>query len=282
MTILPRLFRAGGLLAALALPMLIAAPLSHAGNFDIKDVDVEKGSTEVGTNNTFFSGYPINADPVRSSHEIAISRGMTDRWSAGIKANFDRPVGDDLKFSTVGTEHILSVKKFENGFGFALFGGLDVAIDRDATNTVTFGPLFKFGTEDTSFGLNTLFGHTFGRNSTDGIDFTYAWNIKQAVRKGFAIGIEGHGLITDIANAPGTDFQEHRIGPVLYFERELGRGGKSHAPMKLGVKAPAGGGAAAKDEGPDGPVFKAEVGILFGLTDGTQDRAFKIKGGISF
>ena len=105
--------------------------------------------------------------------------------------------------------------------------------------------------------------------------------IKQAIRKGFAIGIEGHGLITDIAHAQGTDFQEHRIGPVLYFERDLGRGSKSHSPMKLGVKAPVGG-AASKDEGPDGPVFKAEVGILFGLTDGTQDRAFKIKGGISF
>ena len=281
MAYLARVLR-GRILGVAVAAVTLASPAAMAGNFDIKDVDVEKGSTEVGTNNTFFSGYPINADPLRSSHEIAISRGMTDRWSAGIKANFDRAVGDDLTFTSVGTEHILSIKPFANGFGFAMFGGLDVAIDRDATNALTFGPLFKFGTEDTSIGLNTLFTRTFGRNHTEGLDFTYAWNIKQAVRKGFAIGIEGHGLITDISHAPGTDFQEHRIGPVLYFERALGAGSKSHSPMKLGVKAPASDKGGQKDDAPEGPMFKGEIGVLFGLTEGTQDRAFKIKGGISF
>jgi hypothetical protein len=160
-----------------------------------------------------------------------------------------------------------------------LFGGLDVAVDSSATNVGSVGALFKFGTDNTSIGLNTIFAKSFGRNHTEGVDFVYAWNIKQAVRKGFAVGIEGHGLIADIGNAPGTDFQEHRIGPVLYFERELA-GMKSHAPMKLGVKEPMKGGG--KDDGPDGPMFKAELGILFGLTDGTQDRALKLKAGISF
>jgi len=254
-----------------------AAIEARAGTFEVKDTDVERGQTEIGTNNAFFSGYPANADTVRFSNEISIARGMTSWWLAAVKANGDKDVDGSFKYGTVGTEHIITLRKFGNGFGIALYGGVDVAVANEATNAFNFGPILKFGSDELSFGLNTFFTRTFGQNRSNGVDFSYSWNVKREVREGFSVGIEGHGAIADIAHAQGLAFQEHRIGPVLYFEKPLGKAGASGKPMKLGVKEPA-----ADKEGADGPKLAVEAGVFFGLTDGTQDRAYKLKGAIQF
>ncbi len=126
--------------------------------------------------------------------------------------------------------------------------------------------------------MNPFFSRTFGDNRTTGTDFSYAWAIKQEIRDNLSIGIEGHGSIANIANSQGLDFQEHRIGPVIYFSRDLH--GKNDNGKAVSIKdtkmSPDAG------DGADGPKFNLEAGVLFGLTDGTQNVTFKLKGGITF
>jgi hypothetical protein len=248
----------------------LAANGAMAGTFDIKSPEVTKGETEVSLNSSFFSGYPDNSELLRHSWEAGISRGLTNWWAAGLKTNLDQPIGESFRASTVGTEHLFMLRKLEGGVAIAWYTGVDVAVASDQTNTLTFGPIFQFGTEKTSLTLNPFLAQTFGRNKDDGIALAYGWQVKHEVREGFAVGIEGYGQIKNIGDSLGPEFQEHRIGPVVYFERDIAR--KPAAGMK----------DAKGDGGTDGPKFKFETGVLFGLTAGTQDIVVKAKAAITF
>ena len=71
-----------------------------------------------------------------------------------------------------------------------------------------------------------------------------------------ALGIEGFGVVPNIANSASIDFQEHRIGPVLYYEKEL---------------------AGEKER-----TFAIDAGVLFGLTEATPNVTAKLNASLAF
>jgi hypothetical protein len=237
----------------------IAVPAA-AGTFDIKGPEVEKGEFEAHTNHSFQSGFPANADRIRHSFEFVAGYAFTDRFKAGPKLNFDRPTGDGTNLSTAGIEGQLYLGKLGPAIALAWYTGVDFRVDREETNTIVFGPLIKFGDDALSLTLNPLFEQTFGRNREDGIAFSYAVGLKAAVREGLALGIEAYGSIPDIGDAPGSDFQEHRIGPVVYIERELQSSPAGRGPKKLAI----------------------EIGAFAGVTDATPDWTGKIKAALTW
>jgi hypothetical protein len=263
--------------SALALALTLGTSLAMADTFDVKSADVDKGETEVELNNSLFPGFPRNADRLRTSHEFELNHGFTSWLKAGAKMNFEKPADDDFQISTAGIQALGLLKKFEGGVGIAWFTGLDFRIHREETNSVTFGPVVQLGTEKTHLLLNPFFSKTFGPNREEGMDFSLGWAVKHELREGFAIGIEGYSTFPNISNSPGSEFQDHRIGPVVYLERALGGGG--HRTRGLSVKDTRGGNDDKKEEGPK---LGLEIGVLFGLSDAAQDTTFKIKGGISF
>ena len=99
--------------------------------------------------------------------------------------------------------------------------------------------------------LNPFLEQTFGHNRVEGIALSYGWQAKYEVRDGLAVGIEGYGLVENLGNSPALADQEHRIGPVLFMEIELG-----------GLK------------------LTPDVGLLFGLTPATPDLTIKFNVGI--
>lgn len=248
--------------AALAGAVFLATSASPglAGPLDVKGPEIEAGETEISTNHSFQSGFPPNADRVRHSFEFAAGYAFSDRFKAGAKLNFDRPIGDDTQLSTAGIEAQVYIGKLGPAICLAWFTGLDMRVHRDETNTLVFGPVVKFGSDALSLTLNPLFEHTFGRNREDGLAFVYAAGLKTELREGLAIGIEAHGSIPDIGNAPGVDFQEHRIGPVVYIDREVipARGGDGATKLAL------------------------EIGAFAGLTDATPDWTGKIKAALTW
>jgi len=272
-------------LALLALGGLLAvgfAASALADVFDIKDTDFRKGEREIELNLAFQRGFPVNAERVRSSAELAIKYGITEWWKFELTAELDEPEGQDLRFSTVGIENTFALRKLESGIGLGWFTGVDFAVHRDETNTVTFGPILQFGSDKASITLNPLFEKTFGQNREEGVAFVYAWQAKAEVREHVAVGIEGYGVIPDIGNAPGIDFQEHRIGPVLYLDFDLDRNGKPE--KRLSLKDTGRHGRAGEQEGHDeeGPKLALELGVLFGLTEATPDTTVKFKAAASF
>jgi hypothetical protein len=194
---------------------------------------------------------------VRHSWEIFLGYGFTDRFKAGLKGSFDTPVGENMQLSTASVETQYFLGKLAPAISWAWFTEVAVGVHQDETNTLIFGPLVQFGDDKRSLTFNTLFEQTFGRNRQEGIAFTYAIGLKQEVREGVAIGIESHGSIPDLGDAPGIDFQEHRIGPVVFFE-----------PKPLGL--------------PKSHKLAIEIGAFAGLTEATPDVTGKLKASLTW
>jgi len=247
--------------AATLLAIVVGGTTSAlAGSFDIKGPEIEKGETEIGTNHAFQSGFPANADRVRHGYEFGASYAFTNYFKAGIKAGFDTPLGDNTRVSIAGVETQFYFGKIAPSISWGWFTGLDARVHRDETNTIIFGPLIKFGDDKLALTLNPLFERTFGANSDSGLAFAYAVGLKGEVREGFAVGIEAVGSIPDIGNAPGTSFQEHRIGPVLYFDREVAPAREGRSARKLSL----------------------EIGGYVGLTEATPDWTGRIKAALTW
>lgn len=260
---------------ALALATAVLSLPAAAGTFEVKGVDVTAGEAELGSNSSGFWGYPSNADRLRYSSEYGLAYSLSDFWKFGLKVNLDKPVGGDVEPVSMGAELLTVFKRYNGGWGLGWYSSADIALQAGNPDTITSGPILQFGNDKTTLTLNPFFVSNFLPASRS-TDFAYGWQVKHEVRDGFAVGVEGYGYIANVWDSRGTDFQEHRIGPVIYYERALKRDPRGIAPVKSGLKdgASAGGG--------EGPKWQMEAGVFFGLTDATQDIAVKFKSGIVY
>ena len=111
-----------------------------------------------------------------------------------------------------------------------------------------FGVVPTLKSEKIAFTSNLFLEKTFGQNREEGIAFAYGWQVKYEIREGLGVGIEGFGVIDNLGNAPRWSGQEHRVGPVVYTQLELGN------DVKVGI----------------------DLGLLYGLTPTTADLALKL------
>lgn len=243
--------------------MMVAAGLlagsvsAQAEVFDVKAPEIKKGEREIGENFSAMNGFPANASKTRYSLELSGSYAPTDWFKMTAKMNLDKPLDDAWQWSTAGAEVQFSFGEPIKGVSLGWFTGIDARVYESETNSITFGPIIQFGDEKRSVTLNPFLEQTFGPNHDEGIAFSYAWQAKMALREGFAIGVEGYGKINDLGNSPPSSNQEHRIGPVLYFDGQFKRG---------------------KDDAG----WAIELGVLAGLTEGTPDTTAKLKAAVTF
>jgi hypothetical protein len=231
-----------------------------AGTFEVKTPDINKGQTDFSWNSNFQRGFPVNADRTTNSTEFGLGHSPTDWFFIGTKLNLDQLEDEAWKVSTWGVESQLRFGKARPGFDFGWYLSIDARIDKDQTNTFTFGPIIQFGDEKLSLTLNPFLQQTFGVNRQDGIAFAYAAQIKKQVSESAWVGIEAYGSIPDIGGGTPIDMQDHRVGPVLILESTVG----------------------PKPEGREAPKITLDIGGYFGLTDGTPDRMGRVKIGYSW
>lgn len=223
-----------------------------ANTFDVKGPEITKGEAEVGTNHAFSAGFPVNADGIWHGWELGASYGFTDHFKAGLKASFHGGPSDGERLVTVGVETQVLFGKFGPSI-VAWYSGFDLKVRSTEANLLTFGPIVKFGDDKLSLTINTLLAQPFDSPDGEKLGFQYAIGLKKEIADGVSLGIESHGFIPDIGNAPGIDFQEHRIGPVVYLEAPFGK-------KKLAI----------------------EFGGFVGLTEATPDWTGKMKASLTW
>jgi hypothetical protein len=224
-----------------------------AQTFDVKNLDITQGSIEIGSDNSIIARPSPSQN--RSVHDQSVDYGVREWWRLSAVMKLENPARDDLQTSRVALESIFVLRPMKPGqvqdVGIGFFAALEGAIHEDTTNALVIGPIVTARWEAITFAFNPFLEQTFGRNRADGIALSYGWQAKYDVRQGLAIGIEGFGLIDNLADAAGLADQEHRIGPVVYTEISLW-----------------------------GLNLTPDIGVLFGLTSSTPDVTFKINVGV--
>ena len=240
-----RLSLMAGVLAAFTLP---------AGAYDITDPEVEKGQQKLEAIHVGQAGFQSGSSGnTRNLQSLSYSYGLTDYWQLKGGIAGDRLDDRGWEVTAVFAEsvfEIVDVKK--SGFGLGWFTAVTGAVNDDATNAVTFGPILKFARQGLSLTLNPFLDKTFGQNHERGIAFAYGWQANMEIKKGVVLSLAGFGRIDDIGHASAFEAQEHKIGPLIGFETEVAEN------RTLGL----------------------ELGVFFGLTDATADTA--VKGKLSY
>jgi hypothetical protein len=227
-----------------------------AHTFDVKRPEVERGVVELGLDNTVQWGLPRNAGANRTAHDQSIDWGVRDWWKLSGVFKLERPDGETFRNDHVAVENLFVLKAVDDkraiDAGLGWFAAVELSTHRHTTNVAVFGPVVAIKADKLSLAVNPFLQKSFGRNRTEGLDFTYGWQVKYDVREGFAVGIEGFGVVENVGHAPRWTEQEHRIGPVIYKEIEIAKGVR----------------------------ITPDIGLLFGLTKATPDVALKFNVGI--
>ena len=222
----------------------------HGQTFDVKGLDISKGSVEVGLDNSIMSSGSDN----RSAHDQSIDYGVREWWRLSAVMKLENPATDEPRASRAAVENIFVLRsmKAEHDVGLGFFAALEASINSDTAHAFVFGPIITKKWGQIIVALNPFLEQTFGHNRVEGIALSYGWQAKYEVRDGLAVGIEGYGLVENLGNSPALADQEHRIGPAIFTEIELTKGFK----------------------------ITPDIGLLFGLTPSTPDIAFKFNIGV--
>jgi len=226
---------------------------ASAQPFEVVEQDVEEGELEIEAVGAVQLGFPEEDDDdeeetIRHAHEMSVEYGVTHFWRVEFSLATEAAVDASLRATNVALENTIEIlEQGVNGLGVSLFASVEPRIHRDATNEVELGPIFSFAIGEVETTVNAFFEKTFGRNREEGWGHGYAVQSKIEIDEGFGVGVEAFGEIENIGDVPAVREQEHRLGPVVYFEMPVG----------------------------DDQELTMDFGVLFGLTPQTPDVAVK-------
>jgi len=252
--------------AALAAMLLWNLP-AHA--LSLEEAGVEKGEVEVQYEATYTDDNGEGA--YEHEHELEAQIGMTNWLLLTVGIGFEEEEGErDFEFSEIeGSVQFELIDPEKNGFGFALFA--EVTKEFAAEDDDPDEKEYKLGAiAEQEFGKFLVRGNLFYISDIDAEDdekfdgVEYAYQVKYSFNEHLAIGVEGYGSHKDLDDLNEDDIDEHKVGPVVYFSRELGERNSSPS-MKDDDD---------EDE-EEGMEFEGQLGVLFGTTDDTPDVTIK-------
>jgi len=246
-----RLFAPGRDLIALTGSLFLIALASGpaSAQFYVRSPEVDKGEAEIEENGALYSG-PGEDERLRQTHEVEGKYGITERFEGILEGELEQPIGEDLEGKAIelGGQYEL-IERHGDGLGFAFRTLYEFALPDDSPDEILFGPLAKFVKGHDSATINTFFvGQAGDHVEIDGLELKVNWQLKRELNERWALGLEGFSEIEDLAHAGTFDEQQHRLGPVAYYEFP-------HAEGR--------------------PEWKAAGGVLFGLSDATSDFTYK-------
>ncbi|ODA66184.1 hypothetical protein A7A08_02831 [Methyloligella halotolerans] len=240
-------FRAS-LLLSFSIAVLALSSLPAAAQYYVRSPEVEKGELKLEEHGALYSG-PGEEERRRQSHEVEALYGFTDRFEGIVEGFFVQDIGEDFEFDEVelGGQYEL-IERHGDGLGLAFRGIYEFALQGGEPDEILFGPLAKYVAGPNSATINTFFVSQLGSDrDIDSLEMKFYWRLKHEFGETFGLGVEGYSEVEDLSNAGSFDDQEHRLGPVAYFEFE--------------------------DWGPE---VELAAGTLFGVSDATSDVTFKL------
>jgi hypothetical protein len=232
----------------------MAAPAS--AQFYVRSPEVDKGKLKIEEHGAAYSG-PGEDERLRQTHELEQKYGLTNRFEVIVEQELEDPRGGDFEAEeiVVGGQYEF-VERHGDGIGLAFRTLYEFALLGGEPDEILFGPLGKWVNGPDSFTVNTFFIGQVGNDvEIDSLELQVFWRLKHELNERWALGVESFSEIEDLSNAGSFDDQEHRLGPVAYYELP-------HAEGK--------------------PEWEFAGGVLFGLSDAVSDFTYKFDVEVKF
>ena len=207
------------------------------------------------------SGYSVGATAEQFPAEMNRGYAVTSKFSTAVRAGFDAPVGDEMRFTAAGAEARYKLGHLGPAISWGWNTGLDMTLQTAGTSAIESGPQFKMGGDQLALTFSPKMAHHFGPHDEGDVAFAYAAGLKGEIANGVALGIEAFGSTSDAMSVPGTALQTHRSAPGLYV-------GLGMTPRPLGD--------------PLGSKFSLELGALTSMSETQPDWAGKLKAAVTW
>jgi hypothetical protein len=244
-----------GLCAGLAL----LAPLRARADYHIvSPYEIDLGELEIEHNgDAVFDPRPDQTGA--TSYTLELGTGLTPWWHSEIELGFNRPPGYDepTLMTQVVTENTFQLTEpgeywADLGFYFE-YGQSTTTGVYAAPNEITFGPLIAKDIGRTTQTINLFLTRQLGPDqTTQGLDFNYAWQSRWNLWAPLSPAIEVYGDTGTLGSVPTFSRQQLLIGPV-----GVGRLGLSQLGLGQGGN------------------LKYEIGWLFGATPATAHNVLR-------
>jgi hypothetical protein len=242
------------LLVGLAAALALLAPL-HPARADfhvVSPYEIDLGELEIENNSD--AVFDRRPDQTRAtSYTLEFGTGLTPWWHSEIELGFDRAPGssEPTLLTQVVSENMFQLTEpgedfLDTGF-YVEYGQSTTRGAAAASNELTFGPVFGKDIGRTSHMLNLFLTRQLGPDeTTQGLDFSYAWQSRWNLWAPLSPAIEVYGDTGTLGSVPGFSRQQFLTGPVgvgrlNLNQLDLGRAGQ----------------------------IKYEIGWLFGATPAT-------------
>jgi hypothetical protein len=300
---------------ALSLAGSPAAAEPFIGQFELKDLESTPGGFEFQSQNAWSWGMPERQiesgaegvafdenEIVRERYALELEMGLTSRvkMRVGIefeKERLDEPATiqqanafDELSLTEVGAELIaVLVPREGDGTGFGLVAELEGPLDQEDSNSLVLGAIVEFQSARWFAAAVPMLVHDFGGDTQDGErvdnkwDFAYAAQLGYSFSESWFLALEGYGTLERLGSTghPSAaaellgDFNQHRVGPVLYYKRDFGGARHDRSTDDLAPGFGAG-------EEAERTTLSVGIGLLAGMNDDTADTTLKLSIEVEF
>lgn len=271
------------------------------GQFEIKSAKSTPGEFEFQSQNAYDVGLPRRQTRVvggdleadhnslpRQRHALEIEYGITTFLKARIGVEYEKerredPLSvrdangfEDLKLDEYEAEVIwVLIPRREEGFALGVVVEYEHPAESGSSKKLNYGPLIEWNSGPWRLTLNPMLSQFLdGERNAAGqkdekTDFTYSARILNRWSDSFSFALEAYGTVERIGGRGGKsdeallfgDYDQHRLGPVLYWSWEPGRnpfGREPESEVTLGL------------------------GTLFGLNENTPTASLKLSMEVTF
>lgn len=296
-----------GAAALISAPCAPAVAGPAIGQFELKSLDSEPGEIEFQSQNAYAFGNPkretlrqngeLEADDnslARQRNALELEFGITRYLKTRIGIEYEKERREDpttvrnaegyedLKLDEYAVEAIgIIIPRKGDGIGLGVVVEYELSAESGGGQTLNFGPIMEWANGPWSVTLiPTLVQFLGGERNEAGrkdekIDFSYATQLKYHWSEHVDLALEAYGTIDRIGGRGGRsdeaalfgDFDQHRIGPVVYW---------NFTPEFMAKSKPEHGHSEADETGNDEQAVSLGIGTLFGLNDDTPTTTLKL------
>jgi hypothetical protein len=224
--------------------LLLSVQLKARADFHVvSPLEIDLGELEIEHNGSDTVDHRFGVGG-QQSYTMELGTGLTSWWHSEIELGFDNDPGNGQKtlLTQLVTENMFQLT--EPGEAFANFGfyveyGQSMTHGSFASsNELTFGPVISKDIGRTTHTVNLFLTRQLGPNQTSqGVDFSYAWQSRWNLWAPLSPAIEFYGDTGTLGSIPGFSQQQLIIGPVAVGSlkmHDLGLGNAGQLKYEIG------------------------------------------------